>query len=362
MPAAQRSLAFSCAVACCVVFGVLVAASFHTIAGTVGPGTVGAGTASAGTLTPPLDRLVIGVVVSPVGPAADLSTALQGAIEAEVQALSPKPVLLVETDRCSAAGADDVARRLVARGVTIVIGHPCSNAAMSAAKIYAAAQIPFVAVGARHPDLTDKRAGPLVFRLGGRDDRQTADTVAALGDRLNGKTIAVIHDRTRAQRRLADAMAAALRPIAERVQLTAIVAGEKGYDGLVSGLNGQKPDAIYFALFPPEAKMVAQGLMAANSKSLFIFSEASLQTERDIEVFAGPGRQSARTVWMQSTFNDHAALSRRTAMAVKLLHAAGTKLTADGIVAALGAEAAAVAGPGFRPGDVSTPSYRAVQR
>ncbi|MBX9926283.1 MAG: ABC transporter substrate-binding protein [Hyphomicrobiaceae bacterium] len=334
MPAVHRLLAFSCA----AVLALSVART----------------SATAGAAMSAADGLIIGLVVPSVGPAAKLSAALQTAIETEIGALTPKPVLHVETDRCSSSGAEEAARRLVARGVTLVIGHPCSNAAISAAKVYAAARIPFVAVGARHPDLTDKRAGPLVFRLAGRDDQQTADTVAALGDRIKGRKFAIIHDRTRAQRRLAEAFAAAIRPAAADVQVFPIVAGEKGYDALITALRVRNPDAVYFALFPPEARLVARGLRNTNFKTLYIFTEAALRSAADLDAVSN----SAGTIWMQSTFDDHDDLAKRAAAILRKLHANRNQLSSEHVTRDVEADAATR----LKPGDIPTLSFKAHQR
>ena len=70
-------------------------------------------------------------------------------------------------DNCAAKEAEEAARALIAQGVALVVGHPCAAAAIAAAKVYAPAGIVFLAPATRNPALTEPRAGPTIFRLGG---------------------------------------------------------------------------------------------------------------------------------------------------------------------------------------------------
>jgi branched-chain amino acid transport system substrate-binding protein len=223
--------------------------------------------------------VVIGLALSSDGPRADLSGAVRAAVAAVVSSRDVR--LITADDACTAAGGDVAARRLLAAGAVLVLGHPCSNAAIAAAAVYAAADVPFVAVGARHPDLTDKRAGPGVFRLGGRDDRQPVDTVAAMADRVRGRSVAVVHDRTRYARTLAtDVAQGFIRAGAAGVEVTPIVGGEQNYDAVVSKILAPKPDVVYFSGFPAEAHMIARTIAARGIHPLFIFSDSISAPDR----------------------------------------------------------------------------------
>ncbi|NJM55762.1 MAG: ABC transporter substrate-binding protein [Verrucomicrobiae bacterium] len=284
-----------------------------------------------------------------VGPQAALSQALQSAFETGIAGLSPRPELHVETDGCRADGGTDAARRLVAKGVKLVFGHPCSSAAIAAAKVYADAGVAFIAVGARHPDLTDKRAGPLIFRLGGRDDRQAADSALALQDRLRGRKLAIIHDRTRYQRRLADGVNAALKGVVADAQVYPIVAAEKGYEALVTAFRVRAPDAVYLALFPTEAQVIANSLIRAGLKPTLIFAEASMPSQADWSRLLPAGEM----FWVRSTNVEHAELAQAAANVLVRLFTNPYDLTAERLTALLSAAP---------NGDSPEPSYRAVGR
>lgn len=183
-----------------------------------------------------------------------------------------------EDDSCQAETAVAVAQRIAAAKPYVVIGHPCSSAAIAAAPIYAAAGIPLVSTGARHPDLTDKRAGPLVFRLAGRDDRQGTAAAEFLAQAAGNRPIAILHDRTFAMSTLAAAAASALGATpasspsdptpARGAQATQFpfVASEINYDALAARVAALAPDggvgAILFAGYPEEAIIVVRALRA----------------------------------------------------------------------------------------------------
>lgn len=276
--------------------------------------------------------------IAVVGPMTGRYATLGAAMRA---ALHPRDVNAVtfEDDGCQADMAVVVAQRLVAAKAYVVIGHPCSSAAIAAAPIYAAAGIPLISTGARHPDLTDKRAGPLVFRLSGRDDRQGAVAAAFLADVAGDKPIAILHDRTLAMSTIAAAAAAALgaddppastpaaaesaaapsRPVTQ----FPFVASELNYDALAARVAALAPGgdvgAVLFAGYPEEAVIVVRALRAHGVSAPILGVDALATTEfgrllaqRDTEVFvlmspdaAGPEDMAARTasvvgMWLEA--------------------------------------------------------------
>jgi branched-chain amino acid transport system substrate-binding protein len=174
--------------------------------------------------------------------------------------------LVVEAvdDGCSVTRASAAAAALIARKASLVVGHPCSTAAIAAARLYAKAPLIFVALGARHPELTDKRAGPNVYRLAGRDARQGETAAAHIAATLGGRPIAIVQDRTLLARTIsADVLAGlAARGIAG-VPVHGIVAGHKDYGWVVEKLKQARIEAVFFAGFPAEAVVLLRQFAAA---------------------------------------------------------------------------------------------------
>ncbi len=237
-----------------------------------------------------------------------------------------------EDDACRADAAIATAHRLVAMKAAVVIGHPCSSAAIAAAPIYAAAGVPIISTGARHPDFTDKRAGPLVFRLAGRDDRQGAVAAEFLARLADGKPVAILHDRTFAMSTLAATAAAALAADAGRQAASTatrpatqfpFVASELNYDALAARVAAVAPGdgigAVLFAGYPSEAVVILKALRAHGVSAPFVGVDAlatrefgQLLTSERGQVFVlaspdavGPDAIAARTaaaigLWRQA--------------------------------------------------------------
>lgn len=221
------------------------------------------------------------VVAAPLtGAYAELGAAVRDGI---ADAGGTGAALQVSDDKCQAATAAELAKHLVEQKPAVVIGHPCSSAAIAAAPIYAAAQIPFISTGARHGTLTEQRAGPLVFRLAGRDDRQGAAAAEHLLRLAGGRPIAILHDRTFAMSSIAADASKAL-PAGTSAMQFPFVASELDYDALAAKVvafttSPQNVGAILFAGFTSEALVILRTLRAKGVTAPFIAVEATATRE-----------------------------------------------------------------------------------
>src|SRR5690606_32512833 len=125
--------------------------------------------------------VVVAVPVPASGFKAEIGRAIAGALRHEATRLNRTGGLLgrkvrIATfdDGCDRARAVEAARTIVALRPAVVIGHPCGNAAVAAAPIYAGAKLLLLAPAVRDAALTASRAGPTIFRVAGRDDLQGA--------------------------------------------------------------------------------------------------------------------------------------------------------------------------------------------
>jgi branched-chain amino acid transport system substrate-binding protein len=197
------------------------------------------------------------------------------------EAVAGRAIRITEVDDgCDAGRAEGAARVIVDAKPALVIGHPCPAAAIAAAKVYAAAGVLFIALGVRHPDLTDKRAGPTIFRLAGRDDRQGQAAAAELLSVTPQGKIAIVQDRTAYARSLTAAVTNELS--ARKVALplvVPIVAGRRDYDAELQKLKISPPEAIFFAGYPSEAAVVLRSLRAVGITAALIASDANATDE-----------------------------------------------------------------------------------
>jgi branched-chain amino acid transport system substrate-binding protein len=156
-------------------------------------------------------------------------------------------------DACNPEQAVAAARKMVADGAALVIGHACSGAAIPASKVYEAAGIFYMAPNASNPRLTDE-GGPHVFRLRGRDDRAAALAARNLIERWADERIAIVHDTRVYGQYLAEQVRRRLNEhgIGEALY-EAIAPDQRDYTGLVTKLRSARASVVFFGGYPIEA-------------------------------------------------------------------------------------------------------------
>ena len=97
-----------------------------------------------------------------------------------------------------------VANKFVGDGVKFVVGHFNSGVTIPASDVYAENGILFITPSATNPKVTDRKLWD-AFRTCGRDDQQGMLWAEYARDKLKGKKIAVVHDKTTYGKGLADA-------------------------------------------------------------------------------------------------------------------------------------------------------------
>lgn len=227
-------------------------------------------------------EVVIGVGAPLSGRQAELGAAVRSGAERAIAAinasgglLGDRLVLAVEDDGCESAKGAESARALAERRPAVVVGHPCGSAASGAAGVYTAGPIVFIAAGARNPGLTQPRAGPGVFRLAGRDDRQGAAAADWLARKAPGGRVGIVDDRTKYGRGIGQATAEAVkRGGIAPLPAIGIVSGQKDYDAVARSLVAANAEAILFAGFPAEAQLILKALRAQGSAAHFLGSDA----------------------------------------------------------------------------------------
>ena len=193
--------------------------------------------------------------------------------------------LIVADDGCASASAEGAAATLIADGAALVIGHPCSGAAVKAAPLYRKAGVLSIAVGARHPDVTaGNTADPVVLRLAGRDDRQGEAAARWLTAHAPGRRIAIVHDRTAYARAIAASAEATLVAAGiETVTVLSIVASNRDYGETIAEIRAKRAEAVLFAGFADEAAIIATGL-AAHGPAVALLGTDTLATPGFAEI------------------------------------------------------------------------------
>jgi branched-chain amino acid transport system substrate-binding protein len=115
-------------------------------------------------------------------------------INAQGGVLGRKLKLVDADDQCEQARAVKAADALVEEGAVFVVGHFCSGASISAAKVYAKAGVLQITPASTNPALTEQGI-ETVFRVTNRDDAQGIFAGTWLAKHYAGKRLAVIDDQ-----------------------------------------------------------------------------------------------------------------------------------------------------------------------
>lgn len=178
------------------------------------------------------------------------------------------------TEDCTTGRASMVADEVVRLSPALVVGHLCTGAATTAAKVYSAAGILFLAPGIRHPTLNAQPANPLVLRLAGRDDRFASETAGFIATRFAGASVALVSDRTRQAKGLASALGQALQlrkiEIAVRAE---IESGERTYAPLAERIRASGAGVVVMPAQPTELGVLIEGLRDAGVEAPVVGSE-----------------------------------------------------------------------------------------
>ena len=157
-------------------------------------------------------------------------------------------------DACDPKQANSVASRTVGAKIPFVVGHFCSASSIAASKVYAEEGILQISPASTNPDFTDKRAGPSIYRVCGRDDQQGGVAGAYLAKAFADKNIAILNDRSTYGKGLADKTKAAMNAAGKKEVLDdAYTPGEKDYTALVSKLKQANVDVVFIGGYHTEA-------------------------------------------------------------------------------------------------------------
>ena len=163
---------------------------------------------------------------------------------------------VVADDYCDPQQAVAAANKLIADGVKVVVGHPCSGAAIAASKVYADAGVPMITVTATNPKVTDQ-GFPQTFRMVGRDPLQAEMAAAYLAEHRADRRIAILHDGQAFGQGLAEVTKAELnrRGVTEALY-DQITPGGADYLDTVAELEAAGIDVLFYGGYQREAALL----------------------------------------------------------------------------------------------------------
>lgn len=172
--------------------------------------------------------------------------------------LGQRLVLVVGDDASDARQAQAVARKLVADGVSLVIGHRSSDMTRAAQDIYAAAGVIQISPSSTNPALTERGIGTF-FRVCGRDDQQAILSAEYLHRHWSGKAIGIVHDNSSYGFGLAQDTRDRLRDLGTRERLfLGFDSGKLDYGDLLAEVKQQGIEVLYTGAYSAESALIVR--------------------------------------------------------------------------------------------------------
>ena len=180
-----------------------------------------------------------------------------------------------------------VANKFVGDGVKFVVGHFNSGVTMPASDVYAENGILFITPSATNPKITDRKLWD-AFRTCGRDDQQGMVWAELARDKLKGKKIAVIHDKTTYGKGLADAALDNMHKFGvKEVLYEGVNTGEKDYSAIVSKIKDAGADYLMWGGLHTEGGLILRQMRDQGMNTVMISGDGITDTE--FAAIGGPG-------------------------------------------------------------------------
>ena len=184
-----------------------------------------------------------------------------------------KLVAVEYDDACDPKQAVAVANKIVNDGIQYVIGHLCSSSTQPASDIYEDEGILMISPGATNPELT-ARGYKTIMRTAGLDSSQGPTAAKYILEKVKPQRIAIIHDKQQYGEGLARSVQDGLKKgNANVVFFDGITAGEKDFSALISRLQKENIDFVYYGGYYPEMGQMLRQARANGLKTQFMGPE-----------------------------------------------------------------------------------------
>ena len=172
-----------------------------------------------------------------------------------------------------------VANKFVGDGVKFVVGHFNSGVTIPASDVYAENGILFITPSATNPKVTDRKLWD-AFRTCGRDDQQGMLWAELARDKLKGKKIAVVHDKTTYGKGLADAALDNMHKFGiKEVLYEGVNTGEKDYSAIVSKIKESGADYLMWGGLHTEGGLIIRQMRDQGLKTVMISGDGITDNE-----------------------------------------------------------------------------------
>src|SRR5271168_4888794 len=180
-----------------------------------------------------------------------------------------------------------VANKFVGDGVKFVVGHFNSGVTIPASDVYQENGVLFITPSATNPKVTDRMLWD-AFRTCGRDDQQGMLWAEFARDKLKGKKIAVVHDKTTYGKGLADAALDNMHKFGiKEVLYEGVNTGEKDYSAIVSKIKESGADFVMWGGLHTEGGLIIRQMRDQGMKTVMISGDGI--TDNEFAAIGGAG-------------------------------------------------------------------------
>src|SRR5271155_379638 len=180
-----------------------------------------------------------------------------------------------------------VANKFVGDGVKFVVGHFNSGVTIPASDVYAENGVLMITPSATNPKVTDRKLWD-AFRTCGRDDQQGMLWAELARDKLKGKKIAVVHDKTTYGKGLADAALDNMHKFGiKEVLYEGVNTGEKDYSAIVSKIKESGADILMWGGLHTEGGLIIRQMRDQGMKTVMVSGDGI--TDNEFSSIGGPG-------------------------------------------------------------------------
>src|SRR5580658_4982316 len=180
-----------------------------------------------------------------------------------------------------------VANKLVGDGVKFVVGNFNSGVTIPASSVLAEHGVLDITPAATNPKITERGLWN-TFRTCGRDDQQGMVWAELARDKLKGKRIAVIHDKTTYGKGLADAALDNMHKFGvKEVLYEGVNTGEKDYSAIVSKIKNSGADYLMWGGLHTEGGLILRQMRDQGMNTVMISGDGI--TDSEFAAIGGPG-------------------------------------------------------------------------
>lgn len=172
-----------------------------------------------------------------------------------------------------------VANKFVGDGVKFVIGHFNSGVSIPASEVYNENGILQITPASTNPTFTERKMWNTI-RTCGRDDQQGAVLGKHIAEKLKGKKVAVIHDKTPYGKGLADETKKTMNGLGVKEAIyEGVNIGEKDFSALVTRFRQQGVEVVMFGGLHTEAGLLTRQMRGAGVNAILVGGDGIASAE-----------------------------------------------------------------------------------